>query len=236
MAVAPGDGAVNNGETNAHSLAGVFRGEEWLENALFDLGAHADSGVMDANAHVGPGWNVGVGGDCYILTHHYFVGFDGELAAVGHGPGTIDHEGDDYLLEFVGIHGDFAHSRQQGHHFDVCVNMRPENSLDVENDVVDRDKVAPDHAFASKHPQLSDHIGCPRYRLHHLFEVGVAGIVGVHGAAGQVSRNDDVDQEPVEIIGYVPLQVEELLFFLGHKRLQLGYRSSLLRYLLVLRG
>ena len=85
------DEAVDHAQAEPGALADFLGREERLEHPVDDIGPNSDSGIADRDHHVIPRHNVAVSRGIFLIEGHV-LGFQDQLAALGHGIARVDRK------------------------------------------------------------------------------------------------------------------------------------------------
>ena len=130
------DYAVSCGQPEAGAFALFFSREERLKNMGLQLGVHPTTCIRYLQHGIGTRNYVG------MAKHRGSIqfpvsGFDGQLAAIGHGVPRVDHQIENHLFDLaaVSFHRTIV-GRKHELHLDIFTHQPTEHFLDILDDCI----------------------------------------------------------------------------------------------------
>ena len=177
------DDAIYGGKPETGTF-GSFRGEERLEDLRLRFCIHAQTSVTNGQHHELTGFHGRMHAGIAVVERDV-AGFDGELAALGHGISRVDREIHDDLpdLAGIGLHGAEIRSRNHGQ-INVFSNHASEHLGVFSHHGVQVHDLGCNHLLAAEGEELAGECGCTLGGASNLLnQAAKLGVMG--GALGE---------------------------------------------------
>src|ERR1700730_659808 len=196
------DDAVDGGEAEAGSRAGLLGGEERFEDAGLGGGFHTVAGVGNGDDHVvstlDRRMEMGV-----LAVDEKILRIDGELAAERHGVAGVDGEIEEDLLELAGVGFDAAEGIAEAQaEFDVLADQAAEELAHIGDKFVEVEDLWLKDLHAAECEHLAGEGSGTVGRFANLLATAVEGIFRLQAVEEQVAVAADYGKQVVEVVGY----------------------------------